>query len=85
MDLKNRLCDIETDSRDGLHSWLLRIVDAVTTPISHGPRVPGEEPSTTSKGDLAGSRAVFGLWKCGEMAVNRCMKKAIEEEYMVAE
>ena len=26
VDLKNRLCNIETDCRDRLHEWLLRIV-----------------------------------------------------------
>jgi hypothetical protein len=30
----SRLCDIETDGRDGLHDWLLRIVDALTAPTS---------------------------------------------------
>ena len=32
--LKYRLCDIETDGRDGLHDWLLRIVGASTAPTS---------------------------------------------------
>src|SRR5262249_41205055 len=34
VDLKNRLCDIETDCRDCLHVWLLRIVGALTAPTS---------------------------------------------------
>src|SRR5262245_20540742 len=34
MDLKNRLGDIETDCRDRLHVWLLRIVGALTAPTS---------------------------------------------------
>ena len=34
VDLKYRLCDIETDSRDRLHDWLLRIVGALTAPTS---------------------------------------------------
>src|SRR6516165_6520399 len=34
VDLKNRLCDVETDCRDRLHIWLLRIVGALTTPTS---------------------------------------------------
>ena len=34
VDLKYRLCDIETDSRNGLHDWLLRIVGALTAPTS---------------------------------------------------
>src|SRR5262249_12059396 len=32
--LKNRLRDIETDCRDRLHVWLLRIVGASTAPTS---------------------------------------------------
>src|SRR2546430_17706064 len=34
VDLKNRLGDIETDCRDRLHVWLLRIVGASTAPTS---------------------------------------------------
>src|SRR5262249_13038369 len=34
VDLKNRLSDIETDGRDRLHVWLLRIVGALTAPTS---------------------------------------------------
>src|SRR5512133_1498861 len=34
VDLKNRLGDIETDCRDRLHLWLLRIVGALTAPTS---------------------------------------------------
>src|SRR5262252_9259137 len=34
VDLKNRLRDIETDCRDCLHVWLLRIVGASTAPTS---------------------------------------------------
>src|SRR5262249_43349310 len=34
VNLKNRLCDIETDCRDCLHVWLLRIVGALTAPTS---------------------------------------------------
>src|ERR1700741_3016757 len=34
VDLKNRLCDVETDCRDRLHIWLLRIVGALTAPTS---------------------------------------------------
>src|SRR5262245_9281132 len=30
VDLKNRLCDVETDRRNRLHVWLLRIVGALT-------------------------------------------------------
>src|SRR5262249_7403341 len=32
VDLKNRLCDVETDCRDRLHVWLLRIVGPLTAP-----------------------------------------------------
>src|SRR5262249_16005002 len=34
VDLKNSLSDIETDGRDRLHVWLLRIVGALTAPTS---------------------------------------------------
>ena len=34
VDLKNRLSDIETDRRDRLHAWLLRIVGTSTAPTS---------------------------------------------------
>src|SRR5216684_1691206 len=34
VDLKNRLGDIETDCRDRVHGWLLRIVGALTAPTS---------------------------------------------------
>src|SRR5215831_10668911 len=34
VDLKDRFRDIETDCRDRLHVWLLRIVGALTAPTS---------------------------------------------------
>jgi hypothetical protein len=34
VNLKDRLCDIETDCRDCLHVWLLRIVGALAAPTS---------------------------------------------------
>src|SRR5271156_2110256 len=34
VNLKNRLGDVETDCRDRLHGWLLRIVGASTAPTS---------------------------------------------------
>ena len=34
VDLKNRFGDVETDCRDRLHDWLLRIVGPLTAPIS---------------------------------------------------
>src|ERR1700688_3539590 len=34
VNLKNRLRDVETDCRDRLHVWLLRIVRALTAPTS---------------------------------------------------
>ena len=46
--LKDRLGDVETDCRDRLHSWLLRIVGALTAP-TYGTYVPVEEPSTASE------------------------------------
>jgi hypothetical protein len=47
VDLKNRLRNIETDCRNRLHAWLLRIVGTF-----HGTHVPVEEPSTASKADI---------------------------------
>src|SRR5499427_8200868 len=47
---ENRLGDIETDCRDRLHVWLLRIGGLNSTHI-HGTSVPVEEPSTASKAD----------------------------------
>src|SRR5262249_22273588 len=51
LDLKNRLSDIETNCRDRLHVWLLRIVGALNSTHIHGTSVPVEEPSTASKAD----------------------------------
>ena len=34
VDLEDRLRDVETDRRDRLHDWLLRIVGALTAPTS---------------------------------------------------
>jgi hypothetical protein len=45
MSLKNRLGNIETDCRDRLHDWLLRIVGLNSTHI-HGTPVPVEEPAS---------------------------------------
>src|SRR6516225_2401621 len=52
MHLKDRLGDIKTDCRNRLHSWLLRIVGALSG-ISHlGTLVPVEEPSTASQAEV---------------------------------
>src|SRR6266699_534059 len=48
MDLKNRLGDVETDCRDRLHAWLLRIMGGLNSTHIHGTPVPVEEPSTAS-------------------------------------
>src|SRR5215475_11833201 len=50
--LKNRLCDVETDCRNRLHDWLLRIVGALTAPTSVALACRVEEPSTASRGDM---------------------------------
>src|SRR5437660_10049275 len=52
VDLKNRLGDIETNCRDRLHVWLLRIVGGLNSTHIHGTSVPVEEPSTASKADI---------------------------------
>ncbi len=51
VNLKDRLRDIETDRRDRLHSWLLRIVGALTAPTSMVFTCRVEEPSTASKAE----------------------------------
>src|SRR5262245_62204971 len=51
--LKNRLRDVETDCRNRLHDWLLRIVGALTAPTSVALACRVEEPSTASIGDIA--------------------------------
>src|SRR5262249_29187632 len=61
VDLKNRLSDIETNCRDRLHVWLLRIVGALNSTHIHGTSVPVEEPSTASKAD----KAHRTLWRSG--------------------
>ena len=43
MDLKNRLRDIETDCRDRLHVWLLRIVGNFHSTHVYGTHAPVEE------------------------------------------
>src|SRR5262245_20083907 len=50
--LKNRLRDVETDCRNLLHDWLLRIVGALTAPTSVALACRVEEPSTASIGDI---------------------------------
>jgi hypothetical protein len=47
MNLKDRFRDIETECRDHLHIWLLRIAGALPAHI-RGTHVPVEEPSTAS-------------------------------------
>src|SRR5262249_31330156 len=46
MDLKNRLCDVETNRRNSLHGPVLRIGSPHG---DHGTYVPVEEPSTASR------------------------------------
>src|SRR5262249_18955697 len=48
MDLKNRLCDVETNRRNSLHGPVLRIGSPHG---DHGTYVPVEEPSTASNSD----------------------------------
>jgi hypothetical protein len=48
VDLKNGLCDLETDCRDCLHVWLLQIAGGLTNTHMHGPSVPVGEPPTAS-------------------------------------
>src|SRR5262249_49456529 len=51
MDLKNRLCDVETDRRNSLHGPVLRIRSPHGDHVTY---VPVEEPSTASFAEVAG-------------------------------
>src|ERR1700722_8704630 len=51
MNLKNRLCDIETDRRNRLHGLAPTNRGRLTAPSVHGTLVPVEEPSTASLPD----------------------------------
>jgi hypothetical protein len=44
MYLEDRLGDVETDCRDRLHEWLLRIMGALTAPTTMALTCPVEEP-----------------------------------------
>ena len=52
MHLKDRLGDIETDCRNRLHRWLLRIMGASNGAHILGTLVPVEEPSTASQAEV---------------------------------
>jgi hypothetical protein len=70
MYLENRLGDVETDCRDRLHVWLLRIVGALAAPTSMALTCRVEEPSTASNPDLQRSGGIPFLngdrcWPCG--------------------
>jgi hypothetical protein len=62
VDLKNRLCNIETNCRDRLHVWLLRIRGGLNSTHINGTSAPVEEPSTASKADIrtATNARLFG-------------------------
>src|SRR5215831_113112 len=73
VDLKNRLSDIETNCRDRLHVWLLRIVGASTAPTSmalpcrwrsrpqHQKRTHAPQQTTPSLDHLV-ARGSLGRW-----------------------
>ena len=52
VNLKYRLCDIETDCRDRLRAWLPKNCDRPSGDHFIGTYVPVEEPSTASLPDL---------------------------------
>src|SRR5258706_12860087 len=54
VDLKNRLGDIETDCRDRLHVWLLRIVGALTAPHPWHFRAGGGAVHSIKTGPVCG-------------------------------
>jgi hypothetical protein len=58
--LKDRLGDVETDCRNRLLGYFLRIVGALTSPHIHGTHMPVEEPSTASLADLAVALRITG-------------------------
>ena len=53
VNLKNRLCDVETDCRDRLHDLAPPNRGGLNSTHIHGTHVPVEEPSTASKADVA--------------------------------
>jgi hypothetical protein len=61
--LEDRLRDVETDRRDRLHDWLLRIVGALTAPLPWHSRAGGGAVHSIKNGhrgtfdDLIGRRA----------------------------
>src|SRR5262249_31715960 len=70
VDLKNRLCDIETDCRDRVHDKLLGKW-GLNGAHNHGTCVPVEEPSTASVTDI---RDIGPDWVIPGTA--RCRRKA---------
>src|SRR5262245_62053122 len=60
MDLKHRLGDVETNSRNRLHVGSSENVGLHNTHF-HGTRVPGEEPSTASNPEMRPSLRQAGL------------------------
>jgi hypothetical protein len=56
MYLEDRLGDVETDCRNRLHDWLLRIVGALTAPTSVALACRVEEPSTASEAKFLATR-----------------------------
>jgi hypothetical protein len=78
MDLKHRLGDVETDSRNRLHvgsseTWVLNNTHF------DGTRVPVEEPSTASVSDLRRALAVSSF--CYSVLAEGCM---ISEAYVLS-
>src|SRR5262245_38028946 len=65
MYLEHRLGDVETDCRDRLHEWLLRIVGALTAPTSMALTCRVEEPSTASNADISAICVVENLTAIG--------------------
>src|SRR5215471_2912097 len=81
VDLKNRLSDIETNCRDRLHVWLLRIVGASTAPTSmalpcrwrsrpqHQKRTNAPQQETTSGKAITRQRSISRSHQSRDRAV----------------
>src|SRR5881296_2399205 len=81
VDLKNRLGDIETNCRDRLHVWLLRIVGALTAPTSMALPCrwrsrPQHQKRTNAPQQKTANRSPHPRWRVAA-AAPRCLALAL--------